>query len=116
MDGVKILRINWFILLSILISNTLILEWKIEIKLMIKLLFKLLKLLKPVKLESNVPRLLLIKLELKNLNLNKCGKVLMELLEIIWMEQYLDNQLLSKIFQDWLDLGINQLSLADMLL
>jgi hypothetical protein len=72
-------------------------------------------LLNNVKLELNVLRLPLMKLELKNLSLRKCGKVLMVPLEIYLMELFLDNLSLLKIYQDLFQDGKNQ-SLLDVML
>lgn len=83
---------------------------------MIKLLSMLLTLLNNVKLELNVPPLLLTKLESNNSNLNKCGKVQMVPSEIFLMEQSSENQLLSIIFLDLFQDGKNQSLSEDMLL
>jgi hypothetical protein len=85
-------RMNSFILSLILTFNTSTLESNIETKQTTKSLLIQPKLLKNAKLVLNVPPSLLIKQELKNSILKKCGKVQMELSVIILMEPFSESQ------------------------
>ena len=68
------------------------------------------------KLELNAPLSLPMKRELKNSIWSRCGNHLMEQSETIWEEQFSENLFSLKIFQDMFQVGLIQLSLADMLL
>ena len=86
------LKMNWFIPILISTSNILIWVSNIEIRLMIKSLLMQLKPSRNVRLELNVQLLLQMRLELKNSNWRKCGKVPMVPSEITLMEQFLESQ------------------------
>ena len=84
----------------ILTSTILISPWRTEMPPMIKLLLTQLRPLRSAKSPLNAPLLPLMKRELKNSDLSKCGSHPMELLETSLMVPYSESLLLSVTSQE----------------
>jgi len=97
----------------ILTFNTSTWVSKTEMPPTIKLPLMLLMPSQSAKLESNVLLSLLMKIELKNSNSNKCGNPQTEPLETSWTVLYSESQSLSQTFQDLFQDGPSQSLLED---